>query len=113
MKTLLPGYLLSSQGDRSLMAHSVEGRFPFFDHRVAEEMLSRNCILRKGYFDPALTEGQVKKCRRNPAIGFKDNMAFIGILSTQLLDQLFVQDFDASGEIPADRVRVTGLQKPV
>ena len=33
--TLLSGYLLSSQGDRMLMAHSVEGRFPFLDRRVA------------------------------------------------------------------------------
>ncbi len=32
--TLLPGYLLSSQGDRMLMAHSVEGRFPFLDPDV-------------------------------------------------------------------------------
>jgi asparagine synthase (glutamine-hydrolysing) len=29
-------YLLSSQGDRMGMAHSVEGRFPFLDHRVME-----------------------------------------------------------------------------
>jgi asparagine synthase (glutamine-hydrolysing) len=33
---LLPGYILSSQGDRMAMAHSVETRFPFLDHRVAE-----------------------------------------------------------------------------
>ena len=32
----LPGYLLSSQGDRMLMANSVEGRFPFLDHKVIE-----------------------------------------------------------------------------
>ncbi|HVU02560.1 MAG TPA: asparagine synthase (glutamine-hydrolyzing) [Polyangiaceae bacterium] len=34
MKGLLAGYLLSSQGDRMLMAHSVEGRFPFLDRDV-------------------------------------------------------------------------------
>jgi asparagine synthase (glutamine-hydrolysing) len=33
---LLPGYLLSAQGDRVMMAHGVEGRFPFLDHRVVE-----------------------------------------------------------------------------
>lgn len=33
-RTLLAGYLLSSQGDRVLMAHSVEGRFPYLDRDV-------------------------------------------------------------------------------
>jgi asparagine synthase (glutamine-hydrolysing) len=36
MTTLLPGYVLASQGDRMLMAHSVEGRFPFLDRDVIE-----------------------------------------------------------------------------
>jgi asparagine synthase (glutamine-hydrolysing) len=34
--TFLEGYLLHAQGDRMLMGNSVEGRFPFLDHRVAE-----------------------------------------------------------------------------
>jgi asparagine synthase (glutamine-hydrolysing) len=34
--TLLSSYLLSSQGDRVAMAHAVEGRFPFLDHRLFE-----------------------------------------------------------------------------
>jgi asparagine synthase (glutamine-hydrolysing) len=34
--TLLSSYLISSQGDRMLMAHSVEGRFPFLDSDVME-----------------------------------------------------------------------------
>ena len=38
MKTLLSGYLLSSQGDRMAMAHSVEGRYPFLDHRLVEQV---------------------------------------------------------------------------
>jgi asparagine synthase (glutamine-hydrolysing) len=34
LATLLEPYLLSAQGDRVSMAHGVEGRFPFLDHRV-------------------------------------------------------------------------------
>jgi asparagine synthase (glutamine-hydrolysing) len=36
VRTLLSGYLLASQGDRMLMGHSVEGRFPFLDANVVE-----------------------------------------------------------------------------
>ncbi|EIM74223.1 asparagine synthase [Nitratireductor aquibiodomus RA22] len=31
---LLAGYILSSQGDRMAMAHGIETRFPFLDHRL-------------------------------------------------------------------------------
>jgi asparagine synthase (glutamine-hydrolysing) len=34
LHTLLEPYLLAAQGDRVAMAHGVEGRFPFLDHRV-------------------------------------------------------------------------------
>ncbi len=38
MKLFLSNYLLSSQGDRVAMAHSVEIRLPFLDYRVIEFM---------------------------------------------------------------------------
>lgn len=36
----MSGYLLSSQGDRMAMANSVEGRYPFLDHRLIEFCMS-------------------------------------------------------------------------
>ena len=36
VKTLLEGYLLSSQGDRVALANAVESRLPYLDHRVIE-----------------------------------------------------------------------------
>lgn len=36
MVTLLSGYILSAQGDRMLMAHSVEGRFTFLDCNLVD-----------------------------------------------------------------------------
>jgi asparagine synthase (glutamine-hydrolysing) len=48
MVTLLSGYILSAQGDRMLMANSVEGRFPFLDYRFvdfANKLPARHKIL--------------------------------------------------------------------
>ena len=146
---LLPGYILSSQGDRMAMAHAVEGRFPFLDHRVVEfaarippkmkmKALREKHILREamagmlpetigkrtkqpyrapdaqsfvgaaapgyvasrlssvevgraGYFEPRAVEKLVRKCAASAAVGFRDNVAFVGILSTQLWHDTFVQ----------------------
>lgn len=139
---LLPGYILSSQGDRMAMAHGIEGRFPFLDHQLVEfaaslppgmklKGLVEKHILREAtadllppaigrrtkqpyrapdsasfvgtaaadYVDAALSETAIgasglfnpkavaklhEKCRARPASGFRDNAAFVGILSTQL-----------------------------
>ncbi len=148
--TLMSGYLLSSQGDRVAMANSVEGRFPFLDHRLIEfanrlppryklmgltekyllkrtmkgllpesirtrtkqpyrapdsqsffhkgvplpyvaELLSESRLRASGYFDPKSVAKLVEKCRAGRAIGFGDNMAFVGILSAMLVDDLFIR----------------------
>lgn len=62
MKSLLSGYLLSSQGDRMSLAHGVEGRYPFLDHRIVEKLFyyddqfklkvfSQKHLLRESYKD--------------------------------------------------------------
>ncbi|MBU6247157.1 MAG: asparagine synthase (glutamine-hydrolyzing) [Xanthomonadaceae bacterium] len=142
--TLLSAYLLPMQGDRPAMAHSVEGRFPFLDHRVVEfgnrlpdhwkirglnekyilrralagllpedirfrvkqpyrapdhssfffggepldyvaDVLGTDSLREAGYFDPGRVGRLFDKCRRGDAVGFADNQAFVGILSTMLL----------------------------
>jgi len=148
---LLPGYILSSQGDRMAMAHAVEGRFPFLDHRVVEfanslhptikmkaltekyllkrvardlvpgaivqrqkqpyrapeatsffrngraaadyvdELLSEQRLRLDGIFDPSAVQRLVAKVRTGRATGVKDNMALIGILSTELLVDHFIR----------------------
>ncbi|MGE3508286.1 MAG: asparagine synthase (glutamine-hydrolyzing) [Vicinamibacterales bacterium] len=151
VRTLLSGYLLSSQGDRMLMAHSVEGRFPFLDRQVAAlaeslpaayklRVLDEKHVLKRAanglvpativarkkqpYRAPdalsfacheavewvddvanlrALEEADVfaagparaliEKCRARASDGQlsnTDNMALVGILSTQLIARQFI-----------------------
>lgn len=55
--TFLAGYLLSSQGDRMSMAHSVEARFPFLD----EELVGYCMALNDKYKLKALNEKYILK----------------------------------------------------
>ncbi len=162
--TLMTGYLLCSQGDRVAMANSIEGRFPFLDHRVIEfgnrlpsryklmgltekyilkksmtgllpesvrtrtkqpyrapdsqsffrngvaadyvaELFSERRLREAGYFDPRVVAKLYEKCRSGRAIGFADNMAFVGILSTMLVDEQFIRPAALTGTIarPSDQ----------
>lgn len=82
MTTLLPGYLLSSQGDRMLMANSVEGRFPFLDVELVEFVnslpaahklfgLDEKHILKEAFADlvPASIRQRAKQPYRAPDAG--------------------------------------------
>jgi asparagine synthase (glutamine-hydrolysing) len=151
VRTLLSSYLLSSQGDRMLMAHSVEGRFPYLDREVTAladslpdgyklagldekyvlkcvardllpadilarkkqpyrapdalsfvgpdapawvaEVMTERALARGGVFDPGVAGQLYRKClgrRDESQFSNADNMALVGILSTQLLHETFV-----------------------
>lgn len=84
--TLMSGYLLSSQGDRMLMAHSVEGRFPFLDRQVAAlaeslppsyklRVLDEKHVLKRaahGLVPPAILQRKKQPYRAPDALSFAD-----------------------------------------
>lgn len=53
-KTLLPGYLLSTQGERMTLAHGVENRCPFLDPAVLDAACSLNLRFDDGFAEKRL-----------------------------------------------------------
>jgi len=151
MAIFLSNYLLSSQGDRVAMAHSVEIRLPFLDPRVIDfaarvpakwkilglnekhilkksferilpkeitsrpknpyrapikqsllnektaeytkEALSEKSISKAGLFDAGKVTKLMRKAQAVDNLSEIDSMALVGILSSQIINNQFVQDF--------------------
>jgi asparagine synthase (glutamine-hydrolysing) len=55
------------------------------------DMLSAGTIEGAGFFDPRAVGKLAAKVAGQSFVGFRDNMAYVGILSTQLLDRAFVR----------------------
>lgn len=96
----MSGYLLSSQGDRMMMGNSVEGRFPYLDHRVLEyagrlspdmkiNMLNEKYILKKTFngLIPEMITNRPKQPYRAP-IG----QCFLGQNCPELIKDLLGVD---------------------
>lgn len=149
--TFLSPYLLSSQGDRMGMGHSIEGRYPFLDYRVIEfanrlphnvklrgliekwllkqvgkklvpesiwqrykrpyrapiqrsflpkipleyvsDLLTEDTLRASGYFNPDTVTALVEKAQSGAKFSEANDMALVGIISTQLIHQQFVKNF--------------------
>ena len=174
MEIFLANYLLSSQGDRVAMAHSVELRHPFLDYRVIEfafrlptkwklrglnekyilkhafkqllperitqrykqpyrapiremfsqdapedyvdELMTEDSLRKTGYFNPRKVSRLYAKYRSN-ANSFSNefqNMALIGVLSTQLVHKQFIDDFSSRAvkQLKPDKVIEAVATKP-
>ncbi len=71
----------------------------------AEDLLSAGRLREKGYFDPGKVSRLVEKTRKQEGhlLSERENMALIGILSTQLLDEMFIKKFPfADIHVPED-----------
>lgn len=94
--------LPESVGKRTKQPYRAPDNACFFTHGrplpYVEELLSPASLERAGLFDPLAVSKLVAKCASGRAIGFGDNMAFVGVLSTMLLHEQFVRP--ASGPRP-------------
>jgi asparagine synthase (glutamine-hydrolysing) len=61
------------------------------------ELLSEQRLHQSGYFNPEMARRLMEKCRTDRAMGFADNMAFLGMLSTMLVDDIFVRRSSVTG----------------
>jgi asparagine synthase (glutamine-hydrolysing) len=57
------------------------------------ELLSCESIQKGGLFKPLAVQKLTDKARKGEVVGAKDNMALVGILSTQLFIDQFINDF--------------------
>jgi asparagine synthase (glutamine-hydrolysing) len=106
-KSLMGGYLLSSQGDRMLMANSVEGRFPFLDHRVIEfanrvdprlkmRVLREKHLLKRAtarYLPPAIIQRHKQPYRAPDVAAFVCDGAFTAPYVDELLSDESVRRY--------------------
>jgi asparagine synthase (glutamine-hydrolysing) len=56
-----------------------------------DRQFSRKRLSQAGIFSPDVATLLFEKCRAGKAIGFADNMAFVGLLSTMLLEEQLIQ----------------------
>ena len=58
-----------------------------------DELMGIDTIKDYGYFDAQKVHRLIQKIKHGRAIGYKDNMAFVAILSTQVWHYLFVKNY--------------------
>jgi asparagine synthase (glutamine-hydrolysing) len=73
-----------------------------------EDLLSEQSLRSKGYFNPGKVTKLVEKIRLQDGhlLSERENMGLIGILSTQLLDEMFIKNFPYHSIVEPENVKV-------
>lgn len=94
LKRVLAKHLPTEIVSRVKQPYRAPDASSFFRNGVplpyVEELLGASRIRDAGYFSPAAISRLFEKCRTGKAIGFGDNMALVGALSTMILHDRFV-----------------------
>jgi len=103
LKKSMAGLLPESVRTRTKQPYRAPDSQSFFCNGVAAdyvaELFSEQRLREAGYFNARAVAKLYEKCRAGRAIGFADNMAFVGILSTMLVDEQFIRPVALAGSI--------------
>jgi asparagine synthase (glutamine-hydrolysing) len=95
LKKAMSAALPSSIGKRTKQPYRAPDSACFFDKGKAlpyvEELMSPGRLNDAGLFDSGSVAKLFEKCRSGRAIGFGDNIAFVGVLSSMLLHEQYIQ----------------------
>jgi len=82
-------------------------------HDYAQDLLSERAIREAGYFDSRRVGSLADKCRRNEGrlLSERENMGLVGIISTQLLHHLFVEEFPNRPVVEPEHVSIFRQEK--
>lgn len=95
--------------DRPKQPYRAPDSAAFFADGVegsAASSLSESVVTEAGLFEPRAVAKLLRKCASGRAAGFKDNMAFVGILSSQVLHKTYFNGVHAAKDTtkPADPI---------
>lgn len=111
LKLMAEGLIPESIVKRKKQPYMAPDGAAFFKNGKAapyvEELLSNEILLKYGYFNPMKVSLLKKKFEKGIAKSFPDNMAFIGMLTTQLLYFHFVEAYNPREVAPDEKFRVT------
>lgn len=113
MALFMSCYLLNSQGDRMMMGNSIEGRFPFLDHRLIEfaatvppkykiNGLTEKYVLKKSYEDlvpPAIVNRPKKPYRAPIAACFRGDSLAARLIRPEALEKSGLANTAAFGKL--------------
>ncbi|WP_303905759.1 asparagine synthase (glutamine-hydrolyzing) [Thiohalomonas denitrificans] len=103
LKKAVGRYLPKRIAQRTKQPYRAPESAPFLSGQTPEfihEMMKPEKLRDYGYFDPARVAMLQRKMARGGTLGYKDNMAFVGILSTQLWHQFFIENAAMASEHP-------------
>ena len=105
MQDLLPASIVQRK-KQPYMAPDILSFFGDSTPEYIDYYLSDQKVKESGLFKPVAIQKLLAKCQKKSRQGFRENMAFVGILSSQIVYDRFVDNFQVDIPEKLENVKV-------